>query len=402
MFKPDLIVRSTYSNAIAKLMGKRLVKIISGVRRSGKSYLLDMVADKCVENGIPKEKILYRLYTSIEIESGFDAKAMYEELKAFINSRPGCCLLLDEVQEIENWEQVVNTIFETTDADIYVTGSNSKLTSTNISSYLSGRYVTIPVYTLSYAEYLKFSGLEGSDESFGSYFRTGGFPVISISHLDYSSSYQIVEDIYHSIVTKDILSNHPIKNIDQFNRVVRFIMDNMGKTFSANSISVYFKSQMRTISAETIYNYIQWLEEAFIIYKCQRYDIKGKEILKTQEKYYLADPSIRFALFGYNSSMDDAILENIVFLDLKRRGFDVHVGKIGEAEIDFIASKTGSEVYIQVCKTLPVDSNREIDNLKSVNNHCHKYVVTYNRKDIQTVDGIEVIYISDFLHKTEL
>ena len=280
--------------------------------------------------------------------------------------------------------------------DIYVTGSNSKLTSEKISSYLSGRYVLIPTYTLSFKEYLTFKNIPASDEAYKEYIRFGGFPIIARSGLDSQKSYEIVEGIYHSIINKDVLTNHPIKEIDKFQRIVKFLMDNMGKTFSANSISNYLKSQRRQISVESIYNYITWLKDAFIIYECDRYDLKGKSILKTKEKYYLSDISLRYALFGYNKSMDDALLENVIYLELKRRG-DVYVGKNGTKEIDFIAKRRGETIEIQATIELPIGSNREIGNLEELKDFNHKYVITTNKNDTQIVDGIQVIHIVDFL-----
>ena len=193
------------------------------------------------------------------------------------------------------------------------------------------------------------------------------------------------------------MTNHPIKEIGKFERIVKFLMDNMGKTFSANSISDYLKSQHRQISVESIYNYIAWLKDAFIFYECGRYDLKGKSILKTQEKYYLSDISLRYALFGYNKSMDDALLENVIYLELKRRGYDVYVGKNGTKEIDFIAKRRDETIEIQATIELPIGSNREIGNLEELKDFNHKYVITTNRNDTQIVNGIQVIHILDFL-----
>ena len=397
MFKEDLISREGYLSNIKPLIDVPMVKIIVGVRRSGKSYLLDMIADELLSRGIDKDHIIYKLYTDTEMEEGFDRKAMFTELKEFIKDSEKYYFLLDEVQEIDEWEKTVNTLYEKYNVDIYVTGSNSKLTAPKISTYLSGRYVLIPTYTLSFREYLTFKNRTASDEAYGEYVRFGGFPLIAVSHLDTQKSYEIVEGIYHSIVNKDILTNHPIKEIDKFERIVKFLMDNMGKTFSANSIANYLKSQHRQISVESIYNYITWLKDAFIIYQCDRYDLKGKEILKTQEKYYLSDISLRYALFGYNSSMDDALLENIIYLELRRRGYDVYVGKNATKEIDFIARKRDEEIEIQATVKLPTDSDREIKNLEEVKTFNHKYVVTMNRNDTQIVNGIKVIHIVDFL-----
>ncbi len=397
LIKQDLILRKDYLDSIRPFIDVNVVKIIVGVRRSGKSYLLDMIGDELLSRGVKRDHIIYKLYTSVEVENGLDKKEMVRELKDEITDSNKYYLLLDEVQEIDEWEKAINSLFETCNVDIYVTGSNSKLTSEKISSYLSGRYVLIPTYTLSFKEYLTFKNIPASDEAFKEYIRFGGFPIIARCGLDIQKSYEIVEGIYHSIINKDVLTNHPIKEIDKFERIVKFLMDNMGKTFSANSISDYLKSQHRQISVESIYNYITWLKDAFVIYECDRYDLKGKSILKTQEKYYLSDISLRYALFGYNKSMDDALLENVIYLELKRRGYDVYVGKNGTKEIDFIAKRRDETIEIQATIELPVGSNREIGNLEELKDFNHKYVITTNRNDTQIVDGIQVIHIVDFL-----
>ena len=399
MLKQNVILREDAIKVICPFIDVNMIKIFAGVRRCGKSYILDMLGDELLKRGIPQNRIIYRLYTSIETEEGFSARDMYRELKSQMVEDKKYYLLLDEVQEVDGWEKAVNTIFESSQADIYVTGSNSKLTSEKISTYLSGRYVLLPEYTLSFKEYITFKGYaeRDRDEVYREYARTGGFPLIAASEMIEAQAYQVADGIYHSIITKDILSNHPIRDIEKFNRVVRFIMDNMGRTFSAKSISDYMKSQNREISVETIYNYLEWMEEAFIIYRCSRYDLQGKEILKTQEKYYLSDISFRFALYGYNRSMDDAILENIIYLELRRRGYRVWVGKNGPKEIDFTAQRQGEQLHIQAAVQLPADSDREIRNLEEIHDHHHKYVVTTNRNDCEITNGIRVIHVADFL-----
>lgn len=398
MLKNDLIVRQDYLEYIRPFINVNMVKIIVGVRRSGKSYILDMIGDELLKNGIARNHIIYRLFTSVEVEDGYSKKDMYNELKSQMQDGEKYYLLLDEVQEVDEWEQAVNSLFETCNVDIYVTGSNSKLTSEHISSYLSGRYILVPSYTLSFKEYIQFKGISGDlDEAYREYAKFGGFPLIATSKLDVQKAYQIVDGIYHSIITKDVLSNHPIKDVEKFNRVVKYLMDNMGKTFSANSIAKYLKGQHREISVEAVYNYITWLKDAFIVYECDRYDLQGKSILKTQEKYYLSDISLRFAIFGYNKKMDASILENIIYLELRRRGYEVYVGKNGDKEIDFVAKRRDDEIQIQATVRLPDDSDREIENLSTINDFNHKYVVTTNRNDVQNINGIKVVHIVDFL-----
>ena len=399
MLKNDLIIRQDYLNFLRPFINVKMVKIIVGVRRSGKSYILDMLGDELLKNGVDLSHIIYRLFTSIEVEDGYSKKDMFHELKNQMLDGERYYLLLDEVQEVDEWEQAINSLFETCNVDIYVTGSNSKLTSEHISSYLSGRYILIPSYTLSFKEYLQFKeiGNDNLDEAYREYAKFGGFPLIASSKLNLQQTYQIVDDIYHSIIAKDVSSNHPIKDIEKFNRVVKYLMDNMGKTFSANSIVKYLKGQHREISVEAVYNYITWLKDSFIIYECNRYDLQGKSILKTQEKYYLSDISFRFAIFGYNKKMDASILENIIYLELKRRGYEVYVGKNGDKEIDFIAKRRDEEIQIQATVRLPENSDREIKNLSAIKDFHHKYVVTTNRNDVQNINGIKVVHIVDFL-----
>ena len=328
---------------------------------------------------------------------------MFEDIKKEIKDKERYYIFLDELQEIKNWEKVVNQLMEQENVDIYVTGSNSKLMSSEIATYLSGRYVSIPVYTLSFKEYVLFnkeSNLSTRD-LLKKYIKFGGFPLIALSKLDDKSAYQLVFDIYNAIVTNDISRRHRINKQDLFARLVKFILENMGKTFSANSIIKFLKSEYRKISVETIYNYLKWLENAFIIHKCPRFDIIGKSILKTQEKYYLADISLKYALMGYNPSMMSAVTENIVFLELKRRGYEVFIGKNQTKEIDFIAQRQDKTVYIQVCVDLPKNSSRETDNLLQIADNYPKYLITLDELDSGNIKGIEIIPLEKFLLKED-
>ena len=318
---------------------------------------------------------------------------------ALMKGKERCYVLLDEVQEVPGWEKAVNGLLEGGHADIYVTGSNSKLMSSEISTYLTGRYVLIPVYPLSFREYLDFKGDRplSKKELLQEYIRFGGFPIVALGNYEASSAYQIVDGIYHTVISRDIVKRHAIKRQDLFDRVVKFVMENMGKTFSAHSISLFLKSEHRSISVESIYNYLLWLEQSFILYPCQRYDLQGKNILKTKEKYYLSDVSFRYALQGYDRKMLDAVLENIVFLELKRRGYNVYVGKIGDKKIDFVAERRKERIYVQVCVQLPANSEREVANLLSIQDHYPKYVVTLNELDTGVESGIRIVHLCDFL-----
>ena len=396
-----MIPRPDYIRAITPFIDVPLVKILAGVRRCGKSTILEMIKEALKKRGIPEEHIISRKYTEMDIDDGFSAKDMYLELTAAIAGKGRCYLFLDELQEVKGWEKVLNSLLEGADVDIYVTGSNSKLQSGEISTYLSGRYVLIPVYTLSFQEYLTFQRKEQSDprSTFEEYLQYGGFPVIGISHFDTRSAYQIVEGIYASVITRDISRRHKIRSKELFDRVVRYIVENMGMTFSANGIVKFLKNEKRSISVEAVYNYLKWLAEAFIIYPCQRYDMQGKALLKTQEKYYLSDISFKYSQMGYDRKMLPGLLENIVFLEMKRRQYDVYIGKNGTKEIDFIGIRGGEKIYVQVCVALPQGSTRETDNLMDIRDHFHKYVVCMDPLSLGNDNGIEIIHIADFLLK---
>ena len=394
-----MINRPDYIGEITPFIDKPLVKILSGVRRCGKSTIFEMLHDELIRVGVPADSIIAKRYTEMDIPEDLSAKQMYDELIAAMGDRPRCYLLLDEIQEIDGWEKAVNSLLESGRADIYVTGSNSKLMSSEISTYLTGRYVQISVFTLSFREYLDFKAGSNlsQNELLDEYIRFGGFPIIALSDFDEQSAYQIVNGIYHTVISRDIVKRHRINRQDLFDRVVKYIIENMGKTFSANSISSFLKSEKRKVSVESIYNYIRWLEQAFIIYPCERYDLQGKSVLKTQEKYYLSDVSLKYALLGYNRKMLDGAIENIVFLELKRRGYNVYIGKNDTKEIDFVAIRRDERIYVQVCVQIPADSDREVGNLMEVRDHYPKYVVTLNEMDTGIENGIRIVHLREFL-----
>ena len=394
-----MINRPDYIEALEPFIDKPLVKILAGVRRCGKSTIFEMLKEEFLRRGVSMDHIICKRYTEMDIPESITAKQMYDELTAAMLGKGHCYLLLDEIQEIDGWEKAVNSLLESTDADIYVTGSNSKLMSSEISTYLTGRYVSIPVYTLSFKEYLAFKQDSplSCRELLEDYIRFGGFPLVALNEYDEQSAYQIVNGIYHTVVSRDIVKRHRINKQDLFDRVVKYIIENMGKTFSANSISTFLKSEHRKVSVESIYNYLRWLEQAFIIYPCERYDLQGKSILKTQEKYYLSDVSLKYALLGYNRKMLDGAMENIVFLELKRRGYDVFIGKNDTKEIDFVATRRAERIYVQVCVRIPETSDREVGNLMEIRDHYPKYVVTLNEMDTGIENGIKIVHLADFL-----
>ena len=406
--KDDLeLFRPVFIENLKKFKDESIIKILCGVRRCGKSTILSTYKKELLSMGINPRNVIERLYSSMEFDESYDASQMNADLLAAIENADKSqkvYLLLDEVQEVENWEKCVNSLFENRNVDIYVTGSNSKLLSSEISTFLTGRFVLIPVYTLSFLEFMEFkktyfpeSAERTKDEYFDMYLKSGGFPFIAKTNHSQEENYQIIDGIYSTVVTHDISRRHNISNLEMFNRVVRFVLENLGKNFSAKTIFDFFKSQHRSVSIETIYNYIAWLEEAFIIYRCNRYDIQGKEILKTQEKYYFSDIGFKYSQFGYSPKSVASVLENIVYLELRRRGFSVYIGKLYDKEIDFVAVRHEQKLYVQVCRTLPEDSGREIGNLKAIKDSFPKYVVTMDSSVCGIEDGIKIVHIKDFL-----
>ena len=394
-----MILRPSYIEAIAPFIDQPLVKILAGVRRCGKSTIFEMLADELRRRGVPEDRIIKKRYTEMDIPADISAKDMYDDLKLQIQGKGRCYLLLDEIQEVKGWEKTVNSLLEGADVDIYVTGSNSKLMSSEISTYLTGRYISIPVFTLSLAEYLEFKKDSGRTpkELLNEYIRMGGFPIVALGNFDERSSYQIVEGIYNSVITSDITKRHNITNFDLFNRVVKYVVENVGKTFSANAIVKFMKGEGRSLSVEAVYNYLEWLEKAFVIYRCQRYDMQGKTVLKTQEKFYLADASLKYCMMGFNPKSVAAMLENIVYFELRRKGYDVYIGKNATKEIDFVAVRRDERIYVQVCRNLPEESDREVANLLEIKDHYPKYVVTLDELAAGNINGVKIVHLADFL-----
>lgn len=394
-----MISRPRYMEIFRTYRDVPVIKVLVGIRRCGKSTLLEMLREELKQDGVPEDHIVKMSYTSEEFEDGMTDKEMYCGILEKMGGAGQYYLLLDEVQEIEGWEKAVNSLLEKGNADIYVTGSNSKLMAGEISTYLSGRYITIPVYTLSFAEYLSFKESTGRAprELLAEYLRLGGFPIVALGDFEEAAAYQIVEGIYHSVISSDITRRHDIKNVDLFNRVVKFVVENVGKTFSANAIVKFLKNEGRALSVEAIYNYLEWLEKAFVIYRCPRYDLKGKSVLKTQEKFYLADASLKYCMMGFQPESLAAMLENVVYFELRRKGYEVYIGKKETKEIDFVAVRRDERLYVQVCRSLPQKSDREVANLLAVRDHYPKYVVTLDEFAGGNIDGVKIVHLMDFL-----
>ena len=398
-----MIDRPLYLNKIMPYVDTPFVKILTGVRRCGKSTILKMIMKKLKEErNVVDEQILNYRFDSMEYED-MTTKELYLELKSKILQDKKMYLFLDEIQEIEGWEKVVNTLAADFDVDIYITGSNSRMMSSEISTYLTGRYITFHIYTLSFEEYLTFkksyTTLKDLKQEFSNYVRLGGFPATHLQDYSQDEVYTIVKDIYNSTIFSDIVRRNQIKKIDQLERVVKYTFNNIGNTFSAKSISNYLKAEQRKIDNETVYNYLEKLQKAYILHKCSRYDLQGKAILNTQEKFYLADISLRYSVLGYSVDSVASSLENIVYLELKRRGYDVYIGKMNDKEIDFVATKQNNKIYVQVTQEIKSEKTqkREYDQLLEIRDNYPKYVVMANDFAGGNYEGIKTMNIIDFL-----
>ena len=398
-----MILRPTYVEKIMTYVDTPFVKILSGVRRSGKSTILKMVADRLRERGIPEDRILVYSFDSLEHEEIKTAKRLYDEIKRRLSKDGKTYLLLDEIQEVRDWERAVNSFMADFNVDIYVTGSNSRMMSSEISTYLTGRYVSFRIFPLSFAEYLMFRKEYDTESSlyseFARYLRLGGFPATHLQVYTQDETYTIVRDIYNSTIFTDIVKRNQIRKVDQLERIVRFAFDNIGRTFSANAISKYLKSEHRTIDNETVYNYLGKLVGAFILYRCSRYDVQGKEILKTQEKFFVCDPAMRYSVLGYTADSVAAMLENIVYLELLRRGYEVYVGQVPDGEVDFVATRQENKLYIQIARKIESEETekREYDRLLAINDNYPKYVLRTDEFAGGNHEGIKTIHVADFL-----
>lgn len=402
-----MIYRPMYVDKIMCYVDTPFVKILTGVRRCGKSTILKMIMEKLqTEKNVKASQIASYRFDSMEYED-MTSKQMYTELKGRLIDGKKTYFFLDEVQEITGWEKVVNSLASDYDVDIYVTGSNSRMMSSEISTYLTGRYIAFHIYTLSFAEFLTFKSrykaVSDPKAELTEYIRLGGFPATHLQDYSQDEIYTIVKDIYNSTIFSDIVKRNQIRKIDQLERVVKYVFNNVGNTFSAKSISDYLKSEHRKIDNETVYSYLEKLEKAYLIHRCSRYDLQGKEILKTQEKFYLADTALRYSVLGYNSDSVASSLENVVYLELCRRGYAVHIGKTDGGEIDFVASRQNEKLYVQVTQMIKSESTekREYDRLLSIRDNYPKYVLLTDDFAGGNYQGIKTMHIADFLLSNE-
>ena len=398
-----MIDRPLYMDKIMAYTDTPFVKILTGVRRCGKSTILKMIMERLkTERHIPDERIISCRYDSMEYVD-LTAKDMYDQLKSRLSTEGKTYLFLDEVQEIEGWERVVNSLASDFDVDLYVTGSNSRMMSSEIATYLTGRYISFRIFTLSFGEYLMFkrqyAPVSDAKTELANYVRLGGFPATHLQAYSQEEVYTIVRDIYNSTIFSDIVRRSQIRKIDQLERIVKYTFNNVGNTFSAKSIADYLKSEHRSLDNETVYNYLEKLEKAYLLHRCIRYDLQGRELLKTQEKFYLADVALRYSVLGYDADSVAASLENIVYLELCRRGYTVNVGKTDGGEIDFVAERQNERLYVQVTQEIRSErtAKREYERLLEIRDNYPKYVLTTDEFSGGNYEGIKTMHIADFL-----
>lgn len=402
-----MIDRPLYMDKIMAYTDTPFVKILTGVRRCGKSTILKMIMERLkTERHIPDERIISCRYDSMEYVD-LTAKDMYDQLKSRLSTEGKTYLFLDEVQEIEGWERVVNSLASDFDVDLYVTGSNSRMMSSEIATYLTGRYISFRIFTLSFGEYLMFkrqyAPVSDAKTELANYVRLGGFPATHLQAYSQEEVYTIVRDIYNSTIFSDIVRRSQIRKIDQLERIVKYTFNNVGNTFSAKSIADYLKSEHRSLDNETVYNYLEKLEKAYLLHRCIRHDLQGRELLKTQEKFYLADVALRYSVLGYDADSVAASLENIVYLELCRRGYTVNVGKTDGGEIDFVAERQNERLYVQVTQEIRSEktAKREYERLLEIRDNYPKYVLTTDAFAGGNYQGIRTMHIADFLLSTE-
>ena len=402
-----MIDRPLYVDKIMAYVDTPFVKILTGVRRCGKSTILKMIMERLkTERNIPEDRIISGRFDSMEYED-MTAKQIYTLLKEKLSPAGKTYLFLDEVQEIKGWEKIVNSLASDFDVDLYITGSNSRMMSSEIATYLTGRYVSFRIFTLSFGEYLmfksKFANVGEPKTELANYVRLGGFPATHLQAYSQDEIYTIVRDIYNSTIFSDIVKRNQVRKIDQLERVVKYTFSNVGNTFSAKSIADYLKSERRSLDNETVYSYLDKLEKAYLLHRCSRYDLQGKEILKTQEKFYLADVALRYSVLGYNADSVASSLENIVYLELCRRGYTVYVGKTSDGEIDFVAVRQNEKIYVQVTQEINSEKTekREYNRLLEIPDNYPKFVLTTDEFAGGNYEGIKTMHIADFLLSAE-
>lgn len=400
-----MIKRETYMRRIRPFIGSELVKVMTGIRRCGKSVMLELIKEELKNSGVPEANIISINFEDMRYASLLTAKALHDEIIMRAQNISGkVYLFFDEIQEVADWEKCINSFRVEFDCDIYITGSNAKLLSGELATNLGGRYVEFTIYPFSFSEFTElykgiFPGAQ-LQECFQKYLLFGGMPYLANLRYAEEPCRQYLTDVFNSVQLKDIVKRNKIRDVDLLERILSYIIANVGTTFSATSISKFFKSEKRNVAPETILNYIRHCTDAYLFYPVKRQDLQGKQILASSEKYYIADHGVREAVFGGNMRDINLILENIVFMELLRRGYNVTVGKTGNLEIDFIAEKHGEKIYVQVCYLLASQETieREFGVYDNVNDNFPKYVVSLDEFDMSR-NGIKHCNIRNFLTK---
>ena len=398
-----MIKRESYMRRIRPFINGELVKVMTGIRRSGKSVMLELVKQELLEMGVRAEQFISINFEDMRYLHLCTAQVLHQEILTRAEGIEGkVYLFFDEIQEVKDWEKCVNSLRVALDCDIYITGSNAKLLSGELATYLGGRYVEFVIYPFSFAEFLELyrptDPRATAGQCFQQYLRFGGMPYLSRLNYQEEPVRQYLNDLYDSVQLKDIVKRNRVRDVDLLERILAYVMANVGTTFSAGSLTKFFKSEQRSVSPETVLNYIRYCCDAYLFYQVKRQDLQGKQILATSEKYYIADHGIREAVFGGNMRDINLVLENIVFLELLRRGYTVTVGKAGEKEVDFVCDKRGETLYVQVTYLLASEETiaREFGVYDSIRDNFPKYVVSMDELDLSR-SGIKHRNIRDFL-----
>ncbi|MDR1017361.1 MAG: ATP-binding protein [Lachnospiraceae bacterium] len=395
-----IIQREEYLKLLKKFKDTEFIKVITGVRRSGKTYILQMFRDYLLEHEVKESQIIYLNFESVKNKELLDWEKLYEYVVSRVIEDKKMYIFFDEIQKVEGWEQAINSFRVDFNSDIYITGSNASLLSGELATLLAGRYVEVHVYPLSFKEYLNFKNSDKNTELlFYQYIEEGGFPSVALSNNDKQVKNIISQGILDSILLRDVGARGDIRNEELLLRLTEYLMDSIGNPISANKILGTFQSDgLKIKNSQGISKYMELLVNAFIFYHVKRYDLRGKERLKTLGKYYCVDTGLRNTLL--NTSGTDNLghqIENIVYIELLRRGYSVNVGNYDKAEIDFVAKKDKNVIYIQVTSDIPKDDNRETDNLKYLRDGYEKLILTANRMNVGMKDGIKVEHIIDWL-----
>lgn len=385
-----MVIREKYLSKIRPFIGKDIIKVLTGIRRGGKSVLLEQI---CGEINSPNT--IFLNFEDMGNRHLCSGEALHEYVCEKIGgSTEQFYLFFDEIQEVSDWERAVNSLRVKFKADIYITGSNSRLLSGELATYIAGRYISFTVYPFSFEKFAAAGSYTLDD-----YIKCGGMPFLSSIDFEPEFSKNYLRDVFNSVVLKDIVKRNAVRDVDLLERIIAYALANVGRSFSATGISKYFKSENRTVAPETVLNYLRACEEAFLLYRFKSCDINGKKILKVNEKYYAADHGLREAVIGQNLQNIELVLENIVALELLRRGYTVSVGRVGAKEIDFIGEKNGEKLYVQVCYLLSEEStvNREFGSLLEIRDNYPKIVLYKDGSFKGSYEGIPAVRIEDWL-----